>query len=41
MGGPAPRRGLAQLFGGDCDAPDQVLGAGAGAEVWDASEKWE
>lgn len=40
-GGPAPRWVLAQLFWGDCDAPDQVLGAGAGAEVWDASERWE
>lgn len=29
------------FFRGDCDAPDQVLGAGAGAEVWDALEKWE
>lgn len=40
-GGPAPRWVLAQLFWGGCDAPDQVLGAGAGAEVWDAPEKWE
>lgn len=39
--GPAPSRVLAQLFWGDCDAPDPVLGAGAGAEVWDALEKWE
>lgn len=27
------------FFGGD--TPEQVLGAGAGAEVWEALEKWE
>lgn len=41
-GGVLPHAGFwHSFFGGDCDAPDQVLGAGAGAEVWDALEKWE